>query len=61
MPAIGGDLTSAVGFGALSDIFQIEPENVLAKTRRIRMYGGIVDECCKKSCTFDELTAYCLS
>ena len=54
------ELTAAVDFGTLSDIFQIEPENLLAKTRRIRMYGGIVDECCKKSCTIEELSAYCL-
>ena len=58
---IGNDLPNAYGPGALSQIFQIENGNLLAKTRRMRMYSGIVDECCKKSCTFDELTAYCMS
>ncbi|TMW45373.1 hypothetical protein DOY81_009547, partial [Sarcophaga bullata] len=61
LPAIGNNLPSAYGPGALSQIFQIENGNLLAKTRRLRMYRGIVDECCKKSCTFDELTAYCMS
>ena len=61
MPSIDNGLYPAYGSAALSNIFQFEPENLLAKTRRLRMYGGIVEECCKKSCTFQELSAYCLS
>nr|XP_017015853.2 probable insulin-like peptide 1 [Drosophila takahashii] len=35
---------------------------VLIKTRRHRrhMPGGVYDECCVKSCTYEELSAYCL-
>ena len=46
-------------YAGLMDIFHIEHENLLGKTRRTRMLG-IVDECCKKACTFTELSAYCL-
>ncbi|KAI8121348.1 putative insulin-like peptide 1 [Lucilia cuprina] len=44
---------------SLSNIFQLEKENLIGKNRRTRMLG-IVDECCKKSCTYNELAAYCL-
>ncbi|XP_016966427.1 probable insulin-like peptide 1 [Drosophila biarmipes] len=36
---------------------------VLIKTRRHRRHlttGGVYDECCVKSCTYEELSAYCL-
>ncbi|XP_037810190.1 probable insulin-like peptide 1 [Lucilia sericata] len=44
---------------SLSNIFQLEKENLIGKNRRTRMLG-IVDECCKKSCSYNELAAYCL-
>lgn len=34
--------------------------NQLVSTNRRRRHFGVYDECCRKSCTYNELLSYCL-
>ncbi|XP_013109924.1 probable insulin-like peptide 3 [Stomoxys calcitrans] len=44
----------------LNDLLYGNHIHDLAKTRRQRHLAGVYDECCRKSCTMDELAGYCL-
>ncbi|XP_013117616.1 probable insulin-like peptide 3 [Stomoxys calcitrans] len=44
----------------LNDLLYGNHVQALAKTRRQRHLTGVYDECCRKSCTMEELTGYCL-
>ncbi|XP_016977296.1 probable insulin-like peptide 1 [Drosophila rhopaloa] len=61
---VGVGAGAAVGYGysfspLLTNLYGAE---VLIKTRRHRRHlpGGVYDECCVKSCSYEELAAYCL-
>ncbi|XP_037723064.1 probable insulin-like peptide 1 [Drosophila subpulchrella] len=54
---------AAAGYSFSPLLTNLYGSEVLIKTRRHRRHmttGGVYDECCVKSCTYEELSAYCL-
>ncbi|XP_075161556.1 insulin-like peptide 3 [Haematobia irritans] len=54
------DETPFTSDSLLNDLLFGGHANTVAKTRRLRHFTGVYDECCRKPCSYDEMKGYCL-